>query len=72
MDLSLLRTLTREPKLLTLNTPATPGPLTSPNAYLCAKAADVEQMCGVKAPGQDAGSGRQRKRYMQDDLRRKA
>jgi len=34
----------------------------------CAAAAS---MCDVKAPGQDAGTGRQRKRYAQNDLRRR-
>ena len=50
-----------------------PRPTRSDNHWLdclvgCAAAAS---MCGVKAPGQDAGSGRQRKRYTQDDLRRR-
>ena len=35
----------------------------------CAAAAS---MCGVRAPGQDAKPARQRKRYTQEDLRRKA
>ena len=34
----------------------------------CAVAAS---MCGIKAPGQDAQPGRKRKRYTQEDLRRK-
>lgn len=34
----------------------------------CTAAASI---CGVKAPGQDAGSGRQRERCTQDDLRKR-